>query len=82
MNFAPSQLPALLASPVAPAITAAGRIRFLLHTVAGLPRRLLQHYYTLVCHPAEHLAFLESPLVRRYPFQEFYRASPVNGRPL
>ena len=67
MNFAPSQPTALLASPSAPANRAAGRIRFVLHAVAGLLRRILHHYYGLICHPAERLAFLESPLVRQYP---------------
>ena len=48
----------------------------------GFFGRELRHYYGIICHPAKHLALLESPLAGQYLSPELYRASPVNFRSL
>lgn len=61
----PFARPVRLLTLLAPRQEPPGRLGFILHTVAGLHRPKLHHYYGLICHLTPHNSSLESPLEGR-----------------
>jgi hypothetical protein len=66
----PFTIPGAFGFPETPAYNNTGHPRFTLHCVTALHRRGFHHYYGVICHPAAHSSFLESPLGWKFPLQD------------